>query len=147
LGSARRQHRNAELQWILTRGFSLLQQTAQPDKSGAAARPRAGLAQRPRYLVLSLGALAVLSILASTVFSLWRMHDEVTQLAEEHLLGLAHILAEQTLRSTHAVDAVLRAAAEDAQRTGAANARVPSRELHQQLRDIIAHTPYVSALM
>ena len=97
--------------------------------------------------MLSLGALAVLSILASTVFNLWRMHDEVTQLAEEHLLGLAHILAEQTVRSTHAVDAVLRAAAEDAQRAGAGDAQVPSRELHQQLREIIAHTPYVSALM
>jgi PAS domain S-box-containing protein len=97
--------------------------------------------------VLGLGALAVVSVLAGTALSLWRMHEEVTQRAEEHLLGLARILAEQTLRSTHAIDAILRAAAEDAQRSGRRDQLTPSRELHHQLRKIIARTPYVSALM
>ena len=104
-------------------------------------------ARRLRHLVLGLGALAVASILGGTVLSLWRMHVEVTRLAEQHLLGLAQILAEQTLRSTHAVDAVLRAAAEDAQRAGGRDQLTPSTDLHRQLREIIAHTPYVSALM
>ena len=122
------------------------QHSARPDKHAGAARPRPQLARRLRLLVLGLGTLAVASVLASTVFSLWRVHDEVTQLAEGHLLSLARILAEQTVRSTHAVDAILRAAAEDAQRTGEMDSRTPSRALHQQLREIIAHTPYISAL-
>jgi PAS domain S-box-containing protein len=124
----------------------LRQHSARPDKHAGAARPRPKLARRLRLLVLGLGTLAVASILASTVFSLWRVHDEVTQLAEEHLLSLARILAEQTVRSTHAVDAILRAAAEDAQRTARLDSLTPSRALHQQLRKIIAHTPYISAL-
>jgi PAS domain S-box-containing protein len=124
----------------------LQQQPAQPDPH-AGAVPPPKRARRLRHLVLGLGALAVVSVLAGTVLSLWRMHHEVTELAEQHLLGLAQILAEQTLRSTHAVDAILRAAAEDAQRAGGRDQLTPSKELHQQLREIIAHTPYVSALI
>jgi PAS domain S-box-containing protein len=124
----------------------LQQYSAQPDQH-AGAVPPPKRARRLRHLVLGLGALAVVSVLAGTVLSLWRMHDEVTQLAEEHLLALAQILAEQTLRSTHAVDAVLRAAAEDAQRAGGRDQLTPSIELHRHLREIIYHTPYVSALI
>jgi PAS domain S-box-containing protein len=126
-------------------GFHLQQQPAQPDPQVGAVPPTR--ARRLRHLVLALGALAVVSVLAGTVLSLWRMHDEVTQLAERHLLGLAQVLAEQTLRSMHTVDAILRAAAEDVQRTGGRDQLTPSLELHQQLREIIAQTPYVSALI
>lgn len=127
-------------------GIDLQQQPAQPDPD-AGAPPPPKRARRLRRLVLGLGALAVMSVLAGTVLSLWRMHDEVMQLAEEHQLGLAQILAEQTLRSMHAVDAILRVAAEDTQRAGGRDQLTPSRELHQQLREVIAPTPYVSALI
>jgi PAS domain S-box-containing protein len=124
----------------------LQQYSTEPDPH-AGAVPPPKRARRLRHLVLGLGALAVASILAGTVLSLWRMQHEVTQLAEQHLLGLAQILAEQTLRSTHAVDAVLRAAANDAQRAERRGRLTPSKELHRHLREIIYHTPYVSALM
>ena len=123
------------------------QDSARPDSHAGEAQPRPQRARRLRHLLLGLGALAVVSVLAGTVLSLWRMHDEVIQLAEEHMLGLSQILAEQTLRSTHAIDAILRAAAEDAQRAGGRDRLTPSRKLHQQLREIIEHTPYVSALI
>ncbi len=122
------------------------QQPVRPDPHlGTVPPPKR--ARRVRHLVLGLGALAVVSVLAGTVLSLWRMHNEVNQLAEQHLLGLARILAEQTLRSTNAVDAILRDAAHDARRAGARDQFTPSTELHQQLRDIIARAPYVSALI
>jgi PAS domain S-box-containing protein len=124
----------------------LQQQPVQPNPHPGTVPPPKR-ARRLRHLVLALGALAVVSVLAGTVLSLWRMRHEVTQLAEQHLLGLAQVLAEQTLRSTHTVDAILRAAAEDAQRAGGRYRLMPSRDLHQQLRGIIAHTPYVSALI
>jgi len=124
----------------------LQQQPARPDPH-AGAVPPPKRARRLRQLVLGLGALAMASVLAGTALSLWRMHDEVIQGAEQHLLGLAQVLGEQTLRSTHAVDAILRAAAEDAQRAGQRDRLAPSRELHRSLREIIAHTPYVSALI
>ena len=112
------------------------------DRHAGAARPR-----RLRHLVLGLGALAAASILVSTALSLWRIHDEVLHLGEENLLSLARILAEQTLRSTHTVDVILRSAAENAQRGEARDTLVSSQALQQRLRDIVAHTPYVSALI
>jgi len=124
----------------------LRQHSAWPDQHEGAARARPKRARRLRHLVLGLGALAVVAVVAGTVLSLWRMHNEVTQLAEEHLLGLSQILAEQTLRSTHAVNAILRTAAQYAQRARVRDQLTPSRELHKQLLEIIAHTPYVSAL-
>jgi len=124
----------------------LQQHSAQPDQHPGAVPPPKR-ARRLRHLVLGLGALAVVAVLAGTALTLWRMREEVTQGAEQHLLGLAQILGEETLRSTHAVDAVLRAAADDAQRAGKRGRLAPSRELHQRLRGIIAHTPYVNALM
>mgnify|MGYP001557884525 CR=1 FL=1 len=134
------------LYWHGNKGITLRQHSAQPDQYAAVLPPQKR-ARRLRHLVLGLGALAMVSVLAGTALSLWRMHDEVTQLAEEHLRGLAVILAEQTLRSTHAVDAILRAAAEDAQRAGSRGRLAPSKKLHLHLREIIYHTPYVSALM
>ncbi len=122
-----------------------MQQNA--DRHSSPAPPRPKLARRLRFFVLGLGALAVVSILAGTVLSLWLMHQEVTQQAEDHLLGLAQILGEQTLRSTHAVDAILRAAAEDARRTAGRGRFAPSEVLHRRMREIIAHTPYVRALI
>jgi len=124
----------------------LQQYSAQPDQQ-AVAVPPPKRAQRLRHLVLGLGALAVVAVLGGTALSLWRTHEEVTQRTEERLVGLARILAEQTLRSTHAVDTILRAAAEDVLRTGKRGRLAPSRELVQQLREIIAYTPYVNALM
>jgi PAS domain S-box-containing protein len=124
----------------------LQQQPAQPESRLSAAPPQKG-AQRLRRLVFSLGALAVLSILAGTAFSLWRMHDEVIRLAEQHLLGMSRILAEETLRSTHAVNGVLLAAANAAQQAQSRDRLAPSMELHRHLREIIDQTPYVSALM
>lgn len=118
------------------------QHSAQSDRHAGAARPR-----RLRHLVLGLGALAAASILVSTALSLWRIHDEVLHLGEENLLSLARILAEQTLRSTHTVDVILRSAAENAQRGESRDTLVPSQALQQRLRDIVAHTPYVSALI
>jgi PAS domain S-box-containing protein len=121
-------------------------QPAQPDpRFGAVTPPKR--AWRLRHLVLGLGALAVVAVLVGTVLSLWRMREEVIEGAEVHLLGLAQVLSEQTLRSTHAVDAILRGAAEDVQRAGGAGQLTPPRELHQQLREVIAHTPYVRALL
>ena len=122
------------------------QYSAQPDQH-AGAVPPPKRARRLRHLVLGLGTLAVMAVLVGTALGLWRMREEVTRGAEEHLLGLAQILGEQTLRSTHAVDAILRAAADDVQRAGGRDRLTPSRELHQQLREIIAHTPYLSALI
>ena len=123
------------------------QDSARPDGHAGDAQPRPKRVRRLRHLVLGLGALAVVSVLAGTALSLWRMHDEVIQLAEEHMRGLSQILAEQTLRSAHAIDAILRAAAEDAQRAGARDQLTPARALHRQLREIIEQTPYVSALI
>jgi len=125
----------------------LRQHSAQPDRHAGVARPLQKRGRRQRRLVLGLGALAVTSVLASTGFSLWGMHDDVARLAEENLLSLARVLAEQTLRSTHTVDAILRSGAENAQ-TGAGRDRLASpAALRQRLREVIAHAPYVSALM
>jgi PAS domain S-box-containing protein len=130
-----------------TRGFSLRRHSTQADSHAGAAALLHKRAWRQRHLVLGLGALAVVSVLASTTLSVWRIHDEVIQLAEENLLSLARILAEQTLRSTHTVSAILHSAAESAQ-TGAQEDRLaPPAALRQQLREIIAHAPYVSALL
>jgi len=104
-------------------------------------------AWRLHRLVIGLGTLAVLAVAAGTTLSLWRMHDDAIRQAESHLLGLAQILGEQTLRSTHAVDAVLGAAAEDAQRAESQGRVIPSEQLHQHLRETIAATPYVRALL
>jgi PAS domain S-box-containing protein len=103
--------------------------------------------RRLRHLVLGLGALAVVSVLGGTALSLWRMHAEVIERAEEHLLGMTQILGEQTLRSTHAVDAILRAAADDAQAAEGRGRLAPSGELHRHLRAIIAHMPFVRAVV
>ena len=89
----------------------------------------------------------MMAVLAGTALSLWRMHQDAIEQAEAHLLGLAQVLGEQTLRSTHAVDAVLDAAAETAQRAIAQGRPVPSEQLHRQLRERIAATPYVRALL
>jgi PAS domain S-box-containing protein len=97
--------------------------------------------------VLGLGALAVMAVAAGTALSLWRMHEDVIRQAETHLLGLAQVLGEQTLRSTHAVDAVLAAAIEDARRAESQGRVIPSERLHRQMRETIAATPYVRALL
>jgi PAS domain S-box-containing protein len=140
-------HENLFYTGSATRGVSLRQHSVEPDRHTGAARPWQRRARRLRHLVLGLGTLAVASILAGTVFSVWRVHDEVIRLGEENLLSLARILAEQTLRSTHTVDAILHSAADNAQRGGARDALAPSVALQQQLREIIAHTPYVNALI
>ena len=121
------------------------QHSARPHKHTGAAQPQ--VARRLRHLVLGLGALSVVAVVAGTALSLWRMHEDVIEQAESHLLGLAQILGEQTLRSTHAVDAVLAAAAEDAQRTESQGRIVASEALHQHLRETISATPYVRALL
>ena len=123
------------------------QHSAWPDQHEGATRPRPKLARRLRHLVLGLGALAVVAVVGGTALSVWRMHQDVIERAEGHLLDLAHILGEQTLRSTHAVDAILAAAAGDAQRAAAHGRLIPSERLHQLLRETIAATPYVRALL
>ena len=75
------------------------------------------------------------------------MHLEVVQQAEGHLLDLAQILGEQTLRSTHAVDAVLAAAAKDARRAALQGRLASSATLHRHFSETIAATPYVRALL
>jgi PAS domain S-box-containing protein len=87
------------------------------------------------------------AVLTGTALSLWRMHHITIEQAEGHLLGLAQVLGEQTLRSTHAVDAVLAAAAETVQRDVSQGRLVASKQLHQKLRERIAATPYVRALL
>lgn len=124
----------------------MLQYSAQSDQRDAAVAPPKR-ARRLRRLVLGLGALAVLAVLAGTALSLWRMQQELTQRAEEHLLGMSQILGEQTLRSMHAIDAVLRAAADDVKAAGGRGLLAPSKEMHRHLREIVAHMPYVRALM
>jgi PAS domain S-box-containing protein len=125
----------------------LRQDSARSARHAGAAPPAPKRARRLDHLVLSLGVLAVVAVVSGTALSLWRVHDEVIQRAEEHLLDLASILAEQTLRSTHAVDAVLRAAADAAKRAGERDRLTPSMALHQRLREIIENTPYISALI
>ncbi len=105
------------------------------------------LALKPRHLVLGLGALAVAAVLCGTALSLWIMRTEVVQRAEKHLLGLAQILGVQTLRSTHAIDTILNAAAEDAQRSAEHGRVTGSETVHRHLADTIANTPYVRALI
>jgi len=124
----------------------LQQYSAQPDRH-AGTVPPPKRARRLRHLVLGLGAMAVAAVLAGTALSLWRMHEETTERAEEHLLGVAQILGEQTLRSMHAVDAILRAAADDAQTAGRLNRFAAPSERHRRLREIIVHAPYVRALL
>jgi PAS domain S-box-containing protein len=123
----------------------LQQHSARPDKHAGAAQPER--ARRLRHLVLALGTLAMIAVLAGTALSLWRMHQDAIRQAEGHLLGLAQVLGEQTLRSTHAVDAVLAAAAGDAQRAAPRGRLVASERLHRHLRETIAATPYVRALL
>jgi PAS domain S-box-containing protein len=113
-------------------------------QAGAAQQQRV---RRLRHLVLALGGLAVASILAGTVFSLARIHDETIDLAEKNLLSLARMLAEQTLRSTQTIDTILHSAAENVQREEGQDQLASSPELQRRLRQIIAHTPYVSALI
>jgi PAS domain S-box-containing protein len=125
----------------------LRQHSARPDKHADESLPRPEVARRLRSLVLGLGALAVLAVLAGTVLTLWREHGEVSARAEEHLQGLAQLLAEQTVRSTHAVDAILGAAADDAIRAGPPDRLAVSGELHRRLRKITANMPYIRALM
>src|SRR5487761_1999765 len=127
--------------------FSLRQASARSDRHADAARPQQQRARRLRHLVLALGGLAVASILAGTAFNLWRIHDEVIHLGDESLLSLASMLAEQTLRSTHTVDVILRSAAEGAQRGEGRDGLAPPQVLQQRLHEIVAHTPYVSALI
>ncbi|MGP1679067.1 MAG: PAS domain S-box protein [Burkholderiales bacterium] len=123
------------------------QHSTWPDQLEGATRPRPKLARRLRHLVLGLGALAVVAVVAGTALSLWRMHRDVIKQAEGHLFDLAQVLGEQTLRSTHAVDAVLAAAAGDAQRAAPQGRIIPTETLHQHLRGTIAATPYVRALL
>src|SRR5487761_2530454 len=127
--------------------FSLRQASARSDRHADAARPQQQRARRLRHLVLALGGLAVASILAGTAFNLWRIHDEVIHLGDESLLSLASMRAEQTLRSTHTVDVILRSAAEGARRGDGRDGLAPPQVLQRRLREIVAHTPYVSALL
>ncbi len=124
-----------------------MQQDAARYASAAAAPQRPDRALRLRRLVLGFGALAVVCVLVGTSASLWRMHAEVMVQAEEHLQSLAQILGEHTLRSVHAVDAILAAAAEDAQRTAVQGRLIGSEELHRHMRDTIARTRFVRALI
>ena len=110
-------------------------------------QPRPKRTRQLRQLVLGLGILAAFAVIAGTALSLWRMHDDAIEQAEGHLLDLAQILGEQTLRSTHAIDAVLAAAADNARRVAAQGGIRPSQELHRQLREAITATPYVRALL
>jgi len=89
----------------------------------------------------------MMAVLAGTALSLWRMRQDAIAQSEIHLLGLAQVLGEQTLRSTHAIDAVLAGAAEIAQRGLSRGGPVPSEQLHRQLRASIAATPYVRGLL
>jgi PAS domain S-box-containing protein len=123
----------------------LVQASARPDSHAVAARPQ--FARRLRNLVLGLGALAAMAVIAGTALSMWRMHQDAIAQAEDHLLGLAQILGEQSLRSTQAVDAVLRAAAEDANRAASDGRVTASEELNRHWRKTIAAIPYVRALL
>jgi PAS domain S-box-containing protein len=127
------------------KGGSLPLHSAGPDRPAGAARPR--FARQLRHLVLGLGALAALAVLCGTALSLWRMHQDTIAQAGEHLLGLAQILGEQSLRSTQAVDAVLRAAAEDANRAASDGRVTAAAELSGHWRETIAAVPYVRALL
>lgn len=123
------------------------QNSAWPDKHAGVARLRPKRVLRLRRLVFSLGTLAVVAVVAGTALSLWRMHADVIQRAEGHLLDVAQILGEQTLRSTHAVDATLAATAADALREVSGNGLVANEALHQHFRETIAAAPYVRALL
>ena len=121
--------------------------SAQTEQHAGSAPPRPALAPKLRYLVLGLGALAITAVLGGTAISLWRMHADVIQRAEEHLRGLAQILGVQTLRSTHAIDTILNAATEDAQRSAQHGRITGSPALQRHLLETIASTPYVRALI
>jgi len=119
---------------------------ARAEERQRAAPPQPQRARRLRHLVLALGTLSVVAVVAVTALSLWRAYDEATRRAEEHLLGLAQILAEQALRSTYAIDALLRAAADNARNLQGREPRAAAAELHRHLREIIAGIPAVRAL-
>jgi len=123
------------------------QHSARPDKHAGEEPSRPQVARRLRALVLGLGTLAVLAVLAGTVLSLWRMHQDVIRQAEVHLLGLAQVLGEQTLRSTLAIDAVLGAATKEVRGATTSGRLIASEPLYLHLRDTIAPTPYVRALL
>ena len=127
--------------------MSLPPLSARPELEARAARPRPRLARRLRLLVLGLGILAAGAVLTGTSLTLWRMHQDALRQAEGHLLDLAQVLGEQTLRSTHAVDAVLTAAVEDARRAAPHDRLTASESLHLHLRETIAAVPYVRALL
>ena len=121
------------------------QDSVQPDQPAIAVQqPRR--ARRLRRLVLGLGTLAIISVIGGTALSLWRMHADVIQHSEDHLRSLAQILGVQAQRSTHAIDTLLSATAEDAQRSEKQGRITASEALHQHYRESIASTPYVRAL-
>ncbi|MCX7141424.1 MAG: PAS domain S-box protein [Proteobacteria bacterium] len=119
--------------------------SGQPEQQADSAQPTKA-ARKLRHLVLGLGALAIVSVLAGTALSLWRMHADVLQRAEHHLLGLSQILGVQIARSTHAVEAILNASVEDAQRSAQSGHIAASEALHRHLIETITGTPYVRAL-
>lgn len=123
------------------------QHFVQPDQQEGIAPPRPRLTRQMRTLVLGLGALAIVAVLGGTALSLWNMHTDVIRRAEAHLLGLAQVLGVQTLRSTHAVETILNAAAEDAQRSVQLGRITGSEALYRHLGETIAGTPYVRALV
>ena len=123
------------------------QHSAQPQQHAGIAPSRPNPAPKLRDLVLGLGALAVLSVLLGTALSLWRMHVDVTQRAEDHLRGLAQVLGVQTLRSMYSVDTILKAAAEDAQRSVQHGRIIGSEALYKHLGETISGTPFVRALI
>ena len=129
------------------RGSTLQQHSDQPDTHAGSASPRPRFSRQLRHLVLGLCALAMASVLGGTALSLWRMHTDATQRAEDHLRGLAQILGVQTLRSTHAIDTILNATAEDAQRAAEHGRITGSQALYQHLGETISSIPYVRALM
>ena len=141
--------RLAAISFILTasRGTVCLQDSARPQQHAGDKWPRPERARRLRRFVLALGALAVVTVLAGTALSLWRMHLNAIRQAERHMLDIAHILGEQTLRSTLAVGTVLTAAAEDAQRAEVRGRIVPSRSLHEHLRETLTAMPYIRELL
>src|SRR5690349_18909643 len=71
----------------------------------------------PRRWILLASALFIAAMVASTAHGLWTSHLEAQRQAEQEIVVLARVLAEQTRRSLQTVDLVLREIA-DAQRAG-----------------------------